>query len=239
MDVYKAKVRSVKIMPKSTTFNDLEKEVKSINEIPVGFEIETAEKINYNFTCKKTTLITGETVLEDISFIGTIIDLMDTIEGIKINLFDLASCINFEGNASYYNIDFAEPFNELLSNTASVPTINFILGFGIADGILNEDEYEAYKKLLMNCNSLNNQYFILIDNIDRVQEIQDTDILSVIDVNNGIYYGDDVDRNKVFNISNINQIDTSAKIDNKTYVIINSNAMTLKGVGVIGEEDDI
>ena len=91
----------------------------------------------------------------------------------------------------------------------------------------------------MNCNSLNNQYFILIDNIDRVQEIQDTDILSVIDVNNGIYYGDDVDRNKVFNISNINQIDTSAKIDNKTYVIINSNAMTLKGVGVIGEEDDI
>ena len=100
------------------------------------------------------------------------------------------------------------------------------------------DEYVLYKKILLNAEQLNNQYFILVDNIERVQELQDEDILSVIDHNNGIYFGDDIDRNKVFNVANISQIDPLAKIDNKTYVIINGNALTLKGVGVEGEEED-
>ncbi len=238
LDLYKAKVRSIKVMPKSTTLETLQKDVKSVTEVPVGFEIETAEMIKYNFTNKKINVITGEEVINNISFLGTIIDLMDTIPNIKINLFDIASCISFEGNATYYNVDYVEPFNEILSNQATQPTINFLLGFSVADGLLNEDEYVLYKKILLNAEQLNNQYFILVDNIERVQELQDEDILSVIDHNNGIYFGDDIDRNKVFNVANISQIDPLAKIDNKTYVIINGNALTLKGVGVEGEEED-
>ena len=238
LDVYKAKVRSVKVMPKSTTFDDLVKQVKTIDSIPVGYEIETAELINYNFTSNKINLITGEEVLEDVSFMGTILDLMDTVKNTKINIFDFASSINFEGNASYYSVDYMEPFKEILSNTASVPTINYLIGYGITEGVLNEEEYLALKQIMANASKLNNQYFIVIDNIDRLIELEDQTLISVLDRNTGIYYGNAIDRQEFYNVNNINQIDTDARIDNKTYLIINGNAVTLKGVGVIGDDDE-
>jgi len=122
-------------------------------------------------------------------------------------------------------------------NNCNNITINFILGVGISKLLLNEDEYALLKKLLLNADKLNNQYFILVDDISRIEECEDEDIKSILDHSNGIYFGDEIDRQTLFNINNINQVDTETRIDNKTFIINNGNVMTLKGIGVEGDDD--
>ncbi len=238
LDYYKARVRSIKKMPKDTTYNSLYKSIKLLTDLPIGYEIESAEPIKYNFANKKITVMSGESILTDISYMGTIIDLIDQMKGVKLNLFDISSAINFEGNATYVNAEFEEPFNELLQNQCTNVTINFIIGVGVAKLLLNDNEFAALKKVLLNANQLANQYFVVVDDASRMNEIEDEDIKSIIDHNNGIYFGEDIDEQTVFNINNINQLDLESHVNNKTFIIVNGNAMTLKGLGVEGEDDD-
>jgi S-DNA-T family DNA segregation ATPase FtsK/SpoIIIE len=235
-ELFKRKAMPIKIMPKSSTFDDLVRYSKELTGIPLGYDMETADLFKYNFLKNKITLISGPEILENINVLGTIIDLIDAVKNVKVNIFDFSSSISFEGNATYYDSGYSNVFNSILTTPASVPTLNIMLGFGSTKSLLQEDEFNLLKNIILNSNNLNNQYFVLVENVDNFNTFDDEDIMNVLDKTSGIWIGRNIDIQDFFDLD-IRQADLENKTYNKTFIIENRNIKTLMGVGVTGDDN--
>ncbi len=236
LDHYKFKVPEIKIMPKSATFDDITSKVKVINDIIVGYNAETADVIKCDFTQNKITTFIGTNTTEDNSFMCTIIDLVDSIKNVKLNIFDISSSISTDGEASYYNVDFLEPLQALLTQPSDVIQINIIIGIGFAKELLSEEEFNTLYNVLYNADKLDNKYFVIFDNYDRITNLNDTNFNSVFNHNKGFWFGNKIEEQEFYVINDILDQDIESKIYNKLYYIEDGKYTLIKGVGYIGDD---
>ena len=238
LDYYKYKIPEIKAMPKHATFDDLCKNVKLLNNVSIGYNTETAELISYDFIKNKLTLILGEGTTEDNTFMFTIIDLIDNIKNITLNIFDISSSINTDGNANYYNADFAIPFANVLDEQPENMQVNIIIGIGFAKDLLSEEEYNSLTKMIVNANNLPNNTFIIFDNYSRFQELKDTPLYQAFDRKNGFWYGEGFDTQDFYDNSELTDSDLYDDTVNKVYYIVNNKYSVIKGVGYTEVDDE-
>jgi hypothetical protein len=155
----------------------------------------------------RNSLIVGPKVIDNMTFMGGIIDLIDSIKGIKLNVIDIITCIETDGKMSYYNVDFMTPFLEILDDSQSEPVINVFLGIGEYKNNLNEDEIEAFNSIMNNLDTFKNQTFIFIDNYNSLTKIIDESWFKNINTTSGIWVGNDIDMQTVFKLENLNTYD--------------------------------
>ncbi len=229
-EYYKTKVSPIRIMPEHILLNSMFKYAKQINKIPIGYTRDEIDLYYYNFITSKSTSIIGNNVTNDISFMCSIIDLIDSIGNIKMNIFDFITCVSTDGKASYYNISFTEPFTEMLKNEETVPTINVIIGLGNCYDVLNEGEKELFDNIMTNMEKLQNQYFIIFDNNDRYSKVMDEEWFKSID-RNYIWVGKYIDSQNIFDISHISNNDVDETMEDLVYVVEKEKYYVLKGVG--------
>jgi hypothetical protein len=234
MDYYKFKVSDIKTMPKSSTFDDLKSSVKIIDNMLIGYNLETADLYNYNFVQNKKTLLLGNNVTNN-SFTFTLIDLIDNMKNIKLNIFDITSCINTDGNASYYNTGFLEPFNEILNYNSDVMQVNIIMGIGFAKSLLSSEEFELLYKILSNVNNIPNNTFIVVENYDIFIESKDNELITLFDNKNGLWYGEDIENQEFYQIDNLLDTDLENKTVEKLYVITDSKYVLVRTIGYVGD----
>ena len=163
----------------------------------------------------------------------SIIDLIDSIKNVKLNIFDFLTCIQTDGNASYYNVSFLEPFNEILSNNSDVLTVNIIIGPGNMFDVFDNDEKEMFNTIMKNIDNLQNQVFIIFDNNDRYSKVKDEEWFSNID-KNYIWVGKYIDSQNIFDVSNISNYDLEEDMSGLIYDI-KDKYVVIKGVG--GNDD--
>ena len=232
---FNEKAQPIKIMPKSITFDSMLRYTNSIERIPVGYSRDTAEIVYYNFMTNKTSFIIGNKVISDLVFMGGVIDLIDSLENVHLNIFDFITCINTNGNMDYYNLNYSEPFKEILSNRATKYTINIFLGIGEYKNYLTDEEVTLFEEIMNNIENINNQSFIIIDDFNRLSKISNVDWYEKLNKNQGIWYGQDIDIQNVFNLNNLNKFDIEENMKDLIYVIHNNEYIVAKGIGT--EED--
>lgn len=231
-EYYKYKVPPVKILPQKVTLNSMFKYAKQITKIPLGYTRDDVSLYYYNFIASKVTSIIGNNVTNDIRFMCSIIDLIDTISNVKMNIFDFLTCIKTDGKAKYYSINFLDAFNEILEQKEQVPTINIIIGIGNIFDVLDSKEKEAFDKIISNIDKLNNQYMIIFDNNDRFSKVVNESWFNKIN-RNYIWVGKYIDSQNIFDISNISTFDIEEKLEDMIYVIDDNHYYVIKGVGGI------
>ena len=232
---YKFKAPSINVLPQKITLNSMFKYAKQINKIPIGYGRDTAELYYYDFYNNKISNIIGNNVTNDIEFMCSVIDLIDSIKTVKLNIFDFITCIETDGNASYYNISFADVFKEILENKADKPTVNIIIGIGNKYDVFDDEEAKLFDEIMSNIDNLNNQSFIIFDNNDRFSKITEEPWYSNIN-KNYIWQGKYIDSQNIFDISNINNYDLDETMDDLIYVINDDSYEVIKGVG--GSDDE-
>ena len=234
-DAYDYEVEPIKLMPEKITLNSMFKYAKQINKIPLGYTRDSVELYYEDFVNNKVTNIIGNNVTNDIGFMCSIIDLIDSIKDVKMNIFDFITCIDTDGNASYYSISFDEPFNALLENNEDELTINIIIGIGNMYEVFNDEEREAFDNLMNNMYSLNNQVFIIFDNNDRFSKVTKEAWYQNIN-KNYIWCGKYIDSQNIFDISNVTNFDLEENIENLVYIMKENGYVVIKGVGGSDEE---
>ncbi len=227
---YKFKVKPIMILPKVIPLNSMFKYAKQINRIPLGYTRDEVQLYYWDFISNKVTNFIGNNVTNDIQYMCSIIDLIDSIKNIKLNIFDFLTCIETDGKASYYNVTFLDVFNQLLENNADQPVINIIIGLGNIFDIFDTDEREKFDLLMNNIDKLNNQTFIIFDNNDRFSKVIDLDWFDNIN-KNYIWVGKYIDSQNIFDISNISKYDMDDNMDDIVYVIGNNEYKVIKGIG--------
>ena len=168
----------------------------------------------------------------------TIIDLIDNIKNITLNIFDISSSINTDGNANYYNADFAIPFANVLDEQPENMQVNIIIGIGFAKDLLSEEEYDSLTKMIVNANNLQNNTFIIFDNYSRFQELKDTPLYQAFDRKNGFWYGEGFDTQDFYDNSELTDSDLYDDTVNKVYYIVNNKYSVIKGVGYTEVDDE-
>jgi S-DNA-T family DNA segregation ATPase FtsK/SpoIIIE len=237
LEKYNYKVPEIRVMPQVVKLDRLFRYTRGIDRIPVGYSRDRVELVYYDFMHNKNSLIVGPKVIDNMTFMGGIIDLIDSIKGIKLNVIDIITCIETDGEMSYYNVDFMEPFVEILDDNSPEPTVNIFLGIGDYKNNLNEDEIEAFNTIMNNLNTFKNQTFIFIDNYNSIMKILDELWFDNINKLSGIWVGNDIDMQAVFKLDNLNTYDTEETLKDIVYVISNNKYDIVKGIGT--EEEDL
>jgi len=227
IDAYNYKAKEIRIMPNVVLLDNMFRFMRGVNRVPIGYNNDNAELTYYDFTKIKSNIITGNNLITDLTFMGAIIDLIKYNNDIKINIFDFITCINTDGNVSYYNFDFKNPFVQLFQNE---PSINIFLGIGDYKNNLNQEEIQLFEKIIENIDKFN-QIFIFMDDYSRIEKIIETNTFKTINKNTGIWYGNDIDDQSVFNINNLHSYDIDANIKDVIYKIENGNYEVIKGIG--------
>ncbi len=235
LNKYGVKAPDIKIMPKTVKLDNLFRFAKSIDKIPIGYSKDRVQLTYYDFYNNKTTMIIGETIIEDITFMTGIIDLIDSLKTVKLNIFDIITCIQTDGNMTYYNTDFQSGFNQILTNNDKTPTVNIFIGLGDFKNNLTPQEQTLFILIMNNLNKLNNQSFIFIDDYNRFLRITDLDWFKKIDNTKGIWYGKDLDFQTIFEINGIENYENS-DIKDAIYTIKDKEYETIKGIGKDEEE---
>ena len=226
---YQYKVKPIKVLPKSLTVNDLFKYTKTIDKVPLGILRDEGEICYYNFIKNQVNLILGDTIIDDLTFMCGVIDLIDSIKGIKLNILDFITCIQTDGNAKYYNIDFKSALTSIM--TSQEPTVNIMLGIGDFEGAMSSDELELFNQLMSNLNRYPNHVFIIIDNSERFKTIKSCSWYQNINRTSGVWYGHNIENQDVFMIDNLKEYDVEDNMRDIVYVINDKNYQVIKGIG--------
>lgn len=227
------KAHAIKSLPANIKVKDMLKLSPTIDSIPLGYTIDEVELVRYNFIKNKLTIILGEEIFDNITFVCGIIDLLDSLN-IKINLIDFLDCISTDGNINYVNNNFIDIFKEIISNKSNKLTINIILGIGTIKDNLTEEEQNYFNAIMENYNKITYNYFIIIDNSSNFKNITSYSWYNNLDKQNGIWLGENIDNQNIFNINNL--IDSEESIASDTAFIIENNNYTI--IKSIGDNDE-
>ena len=177
----------------------------------------------------KVSFIVGENVIDDITFGGSIIDLIDSLPNVRLNVFDFINCVNTDGNMSYYNENYVAPFMKILENNAATYTVNIVLGFGEYKDMLSEKEVSLFETIMSN--------FILIDEPSRINKAEKEKWLVNLNNKSGIWVGPNIDNQNVFRLEHLSSYDIDDQLKNIIYVIEDANYVVAKGIGSEEEEE--
>ena len=157
------------------------------------------------------------------------------MKNVRLNIFDITSCINTDGGASYYNTDFLQPLSDILAYNDDIMQVNIILGVGFAKNLLSSEEYDILCNILSNANNIPNNTFIVVENYDIFMESKETELFNLFDRKNGFWYGDDIENQEFYEIDNILDTDLENKTPEKLYVIYDSKYVLIRAIGYKGD----
>ena len=224
---FSEKAPGIKAMPQEIKLESLFKYNKSLNRVPIGYSRDTGDVAYYDFT-SRTTLVLGKGVTRNISLLGSIIDLIDKLPNIKFNIFDFASSVNTEGNMSYYNLKYQEGLQSILTSKDPM-VVNLFIGLGDYLNVLDAGEKTVFEQVMTNMNNLKNQVFIFCDDILQFEKVKEATWYNNIDRTNGIWVGEDIDEQDVFELLSLNKYDIEEQMKDKMYKIENKSYDIVKG----------
>ena len=82
----------------------------------------------------------------DLDFLSTLIDLIDSIKNLELNVFDIGNLVNMTGNMNYYNDNFIENFNNILTQSSDYK-VNIFIGIGLYQNVLTIEESQMLEKI--------------------------------------------------------------------------------------------
>jgi S-DNA-T family DNA segregation ATPase FtsK/SpoIIIE len=235
-DSYKYKVPEVRGLPALVTFNMIKKYVNNITDIPVGFGKEDCDIFRYNFEKNHFNVITGNDIISNVTCFGGIIDLIDLVRVVKMYVIDFADCINFEGNATFCNDNFGELLDIIIANArlSNEKIIYYMVGIGNISNVLSIEELKKFGMIMSNIDKFGNSYFIVVDDYDRYKNIYQYEWYKNINMGSGIWVGNDIDKQDIFNCS-FSDDDINDTMKDIAYVVNNDNYVVIR---TLGEGDD-
>ena len=230
---YQYKAPEIRFLPSKVTYNEMRKYLNSINSVPIGYNIDDVEIYEYNFLKKRCNIILGNNLIDNVTFYGGIIDLIDEILNINFTIIDLANSIDFEGNALFYQGGFSEVFDDIAKEDKEDIDNNkinlyLLIGVGNITNTLTAQEIQKFNYIMENINNFSNSYFILVDDVRSFKNISSYNWYNKLDFSCGIWVGEDIESQDIFQIDKIEEETDKNDI---AYVIENGNYQILKVMG--------
>ena len=220
-------------IPKEVSFETMLSEVRDIDAVPLGYNLETAEVNRYNFIEKKITFISGNQINTEPQFLLDLVNILATIPSIEVKIIDIAGNMAESEIEERYDGEFTSVISSIV--TAEQETkqkiIYIITGIGyVYDRVLDEGIEQLFS-ILDGSTVLPNSYFILADNYVSMRKLEKEPWYQYADRNSGIWIGQGFANQNVIQIDHFNSYDSNEDFKGLTFVAHDRQYEVIKGIG--------
>ena len=236
------KAKPIPMIPMNFTYDNVLSMITNFKELPIGINVHTAEIIKYDFITNKINLMIGNHVIDDCNnLIKDIMKMTSTMLKTKLRIIDLAGVVSeVEGDIDVFQGEFTATMKDIINyNNTDDNVIYLITGLGnMYDKVLDEG-IEVINKILFNSDKLTNLNFIILDDYSTFRRLSKEAWYSKLDRKNGIWLGEGVVDQELFEINNLMTCDAAEEFKGVSYIIKDSNYELAKIIGTNHEEDVI
>ncbi len=241
-NLYKSTAPRVPVLPEKVTYDFVSKDLKGLNNVPIGVEKQTLQISSYDFESKYINLITAQETDNMKKFIQALMYELSNIENLNLIVIDALNIINKEvitnKNASYVNqkinesfkmlYDFEEKLNKLYldnNNNNSIfenydQTLCVIIGLENFKNKLSSDLKSKIDMFFKKGKITGKINFIFVDSIDKIKSIEyEPWYKECVTNNSGIWIGNGISEQFTLKLSKTPKYLYDELQDNFGYVI--------------------
>lgn len=238
---YISKAKKIKSLPNIVTRKDLEIKNFDLTNIPLGLNYRNKELITYNFTKNNLNIITGENVPLSLPFILSIINSIKLNANVKV--VDLVNAFKKIEDVTIIRDNFDKELavinNEICAqNDNSKPLVYVFMGAGLFRDKLSSLSNDIINNFLLASNEFKNTYIIFVDNYNSIKNIQLEPWFNNVSTESGIWVGNNISNQVIFNISNLSSDDRQFNKDQMSFVINNTNYCIIKNLMEVANNEE-
>ena len=220
-------------VPKTLLYENIISYIKDLDAIPIGYNVKNANIATINLLKNKISFICGNQINTEPSFLIELTKVFMSIPNAQLKIIDLAENLAESNIEEYYNGEFTQTINNIL--TAEKETkqkiVYIITGIGyIYDRVLDEG-IETLFKIFNNEYKLPNSYFILSDNYVSMKKLENETWYKNININNGLWIGNGFETQSVIKADNIKVYDSNEDFNGVAFNIKDGKYEVIKIIG--------
>lgn len=240
---YNYKAKRIPVLPKSVTLDYVDKTICSLNNIPIGINVETKEICTYNFTSNKINIINTFDMQGNSNFFHAFIKMLKMDNNLNLRVIDLLNIID----RNKIEVDvFNDKFDQIvlaidneIANDEKATQNHLYLFIGISElkNKLNKEIKEKIDTIFSKSKTYKKSYFIFADNYDSYKNFQ-TEPWYSSEVNKrfGIWLGYGVDEQYAIDFPNLSISDRKIKEPEFGFVASRSERVIFKKIVLTAED---
>ena len=227
------KAQNIPNIPKTVKYENVISYIKDLDAVPIGFNVKNANISTIDILKNKLIFVCGNQINAEPKFIIELIKVFSSIPSAKVKVIDLADNLAGVDVDEYYNGEFTNTINSIL--TAEQETkqkiIYIITGIGyIYDRVLDEG-IETLFKIFNNEYKLNNSFFILADNYSSMKKLEEEKWYKKQSINNGIWINQGINVQNIIHVDNIKIYDANEEFNGLAYNVKDNKYEVIKLIG--------
>ena len=242
---YTTRAKQLKTMPEIVTLKDVAMENLKLSNIPIGYNVNTKEVFNYDFTENKFNMIVGNNVPQDFGFVKALIKMIQKTPNINFKIVDFVGALdkNIEGvkivNNNFDN-EFAIINNEIVNEANNELTnVYMIIGASGLNNTLTPTGKQIINNLFMASSMFKKSYFIFIDNYSDYKSLQlESWYQSQVNTSSGIWLGSEVGSQMCININNLTLEEKKMNFNFMSFAVKKGNHTIVKYVVDDGDTNE-
>ena len=247
-EVFKDNAKVIPTLPEKITFDIIEKEISTLEKVPIGISKDTLKTIKYDFKSSIATSITSNKLIYINCFMDSLLDILLRIPNLNIIFIDgnkqLLSANKEYNNKkiNYYNDNLEKVVKSLTDFQKQNKTANILYIFYGLEKIKAKAESTNMEGLFNEIKSSENSNMILCDSTKNLKNL-DMDLWYSKIKNNtdGIWIGKGFTEQQNFRIAKITKEMQQKYPNNYGFYISESNAELIKLIefnDILSEENE-
>ena len=240
---YTTSAKRIKTIPKEVDYNSIVQSDVLLNELPIGYDINTKDIVKYDFTSNKFNMLIGNDISNRLNFVSALIKQVKKVKDINLKVIDLVDAFDTLENISIIKSNFDREFaiinNEIVNENPNVKNFYIIVGAGELRNKLSETGIKIVSNLFMASSNFKNSNFMFIDNYSSYKKLQlEPWYQTQVNNSSGIWLGPDVGSQMSINIASLSLEDRKNNYDYMGLVINNGNHKFIKYMIDLGDKNE-
>ena len=232
-EVIKSKAKKIAVLPDHIRFSDVEANISSLKNVPIGIVKESLEVSYFDFNKNPISLISSQDSSYLDNFVLSLYKVIESINNTEVYIYDgNETDLSTDGIKNYYSgdaTDFINKFVEVADKNNGLNNVFIIMGLDVIKDTSNPETQGILKKILQQLKNLPHVRVIFADAVSKIKNIEYDDYYrdNTAPIN-AIWIGSGITEQFTIKSSTYNR-ETRAQIPNDFgYNVVRGNAIFIK-----------
>ena len=168
-EVIKYKAKKIAVLPSHVRLDDIEDDIDTLINVPIGIEKNSLNTSRFNFKRNPISVIAGQDASLMDKFVASLVIVMQKLKDTTVHLIDMDNMVQNTNDIINYNED--NIFDKIKTASGSMEVFIFY-GIDSYKSKLTTNEFNDFKKYLVELKSKPNVRVILIDSVSKIKTFE-------------------------------------------------------------------
>ena len=223
-EVIKYKAKKIAILPNHVRFDDIDDDINSLTNVPIGIEKNSLNTSRFNFKRNPISVIAGQDASVMDKFVASLVVVMQKLKDVTVHLIDMDNMIQNTTDIINYNED--KILDKIKTASGSMEVFVFY-GIDSYKSSLTTNEFLEFKNYVSGLKGKQNVRIIIIDSVSKIKTFEyESFYTSNVQATYGIWIGSGITDQFTIKSSTYNK-ETRSQIGNDFGYNVTSSKATL------------